>query len=153
MTAAPRCRYLIFCGAQHQTLLYRTHSSPSYIAQCCYLLYVISEPSRPWRSLLYSQQNRSILGLPTSCHQPLAASAPLQRPHDAFPPLLSHQPSCIAAGLRCRSFHLSNLRTLPAASSLHSPSFRPFPLRAILLFPQALLLYPCYSPHRSSQPC
>ncbi len=67
------------------------------------------------------QKNRPLLSLPTSRH-----------------------PMHCSGSARCCSFHQSNLRSLPAAaSSTHSPCFRPFPLRASLLFPQAILLYPC----------
>ena len=49
------------------------------------------------------------------------------------------QPSYIAVGLQCRSCHLCHLTTLHAASSLHSLSLRPFPLRAVLLLHKLFL--------------
>ena len=64
------------------------------------------------------------------------AAAPRRVSSSVVPPALLH---CSGSAVP----FLPYIRTLPAASSLHSPSFRPFPLRAILLFPQALLLYPC----------
>ena len=114
-------------------------SSPSYVHYSGSSVLLPPMPSQN-PPLEASQQNHTLLEslvtLPTS-RDPMHCSGPTIR-------FLLCCPTSPPALQRCRSFHLSNLRTLPAAaSSLQYPSFCPFPLRAILLFPQALPLYPC----------
>ena len=88
---------------------------------------------------------------PWSPHQQLPSNA-LWQPHDAFPPLLSHQPSCIVAGLRYRSFHISEPSLLPRLST--PLPFAPFRSELFCSSHKPFFSIPamrdCYSPHRSS---
>ena len=76
-----------------------------------------------------SQQNHSLLG--HAPHQP--RSNAVQRPHDTVPPLLPHQPSCIAAVPFLPSKQSHNppccclVSTLPFLLPLSAPSYSALP--------------------------
>ena len=147
--------------------LQRPHDAVSYFCSAVPNSHSCIAVLAPWRWFppIPSQNPPLRRSSPAESFPPLTSDQPPSNAFSAapryrmFPPLLSYQPSCIAASMQCCSLHQSNLRTLPAAaSSPHSPSFHPFPHRASLLFPQAILLIfsipvrDCHSPHRSSQP-
>ena len=117
IVAALRCRRCLLLCCPEQLLLYCNGSSGLVSSNA------IAKPCRP------TSKHPSRI-VPTLDSPPAAIRCIAAASRYTFPPLMSHQPSCIAAGLHCCCFHQSNLAIsdesaslLDAVQSAHSPSF------------------------------